>query len=82
MGAFWTYLKANWKTNLAAFLAFAFSVPQFVTAITEWQSGQKVEWHTAVVSLIVAGGLAMAKDGTNHSTQAQVATATKEAAGK
>lgn len=82
MGSFWTYLKANWKTNLAALAAFAFSVPQFVTAITQWQSGQKVDWHTAVVGLIVAAGLAAAKDGDNHSTAAQVAKATNDAANK
>jgi drug/metabolite transporter (DMT)-like permease len=80
MSALWAYIKANWKTNLAAVAAFAYSVPQFVTAIQQWQAGQKVDWHTAVVSLIVAAGLAAAKDGDNHSTQAQVQQATTEAA--
>ena len=81
MTAFWTYLKLNWKTNLAALAAFLFSVPQFVTAIQEWQAGQKVDWHGAVASLIIAAGLAVAKDGTNHSTPAQVAASGAAATG-
>lgn len=73
-----TYVKANWKTNLAALAAFAYSVPQFVTAVEQWQAGQKADWHSAVVSLIIAGGLAAAKDGDNHSTLSQVQQATLE----
>jgi len=76
MNAFLTYVKANWKTNLAAVAAFAYSVPQFVTAITAWQAGQQPNWHAAVISIIVAAGLAAAKDGTNHSTMAQVKAST------
>ena|SRR6202041_2827397 len=68
----WAYIKANWKTNLAALAAFAFAVPQFVAAIQAWQAGQTPNWKGAVISLIVAAGLAAAKDGTNHSTLAQV----------
>lgn len=78
MNAFWAYVKANWKTNLAAVAAFAYSVPQFVTAITAWQAGQTPNWHGAVISLIIAAGLAVAKDGDNHSTAAQVQEATIE----
>lgn len=72
----WKYMQANWKTNLAAACAFAYSVPQFVTAITAWQAGQKADWHGAIVSLIIALGLAVAKDGSNHSTAEQVQKAT------
>ena len=72
MSSIVSYLRSNWKTNLAALAAFAYSVPQFVTAITAWQAGQTPNWHGAVISLIIAGGLAVAKDGTNHSTLAQV----------
>jgi len=79
MNSFIAYLKANWKTNLAAFLAFAYSVPQFVTAIQAWQAGQTPDWHAAIISLIVAAGLSVAKDGNNHSTAAQVEVATAEA---
>lgn len=79
MSAFWAYLKANWKTNLAAVAAFAVSVPQFVTAVEAWQAGQPVNWRGAVISLIVAAGLAVAKDGTSHSTQAQIDKATADA---
>jgi drug/metabolite transporter (DMT)-like permease len=67
-----TYVKANWKTNLAAAAAFLFSVPQFITAIQAWQNGQKADWRGAVVSLVIALGLAAAKDGDNHSSLAQV----------
>ena len=81
MTSLWAYIRLNWKTNLAALAAFAFSVPQFVTAIQQWQAGTKVDWHTAVVSLIVSAGLAFAKDGDNHSTPAQVAAAGAAAAG-
>ena len=35
-----------------------------------------MDWKGAVISLILAAGLAAAKDGTNHSTQSQVAQAT------
>ena len=72
MNELWAYIKANWKTNLAALAAFAYSVPQFVTAIEQWQAGQKPNWHGAIISLIIAAGLAAAKDGDNHSTLAQV----------
>jgi hypothetical protein len=76
MNAFWAYVKANWKTNLAAVAAFAVSVPQFVTAVEAWQAGQPANWRGAVISLIVAAGLAVAKDGDNHSTIAQVQAST------
>ena len=72
MNAFWAYVKANWKTNLAALATFVYSVPQFVTAINNYRAGQPANWHEAVVSLMIAAGLAVAKDGTNHSTLAQV----------
>lgn len=70
------YIKANWKTNVAAICAFALSVPQFMTAISAWQNGQHADWRGAVISLVIALGLAAAKDGTNHSTAAQVQEAT------
>lgn len=79
MEAILAYLKANWKTNLAAACAFALSVPQFVTAVTAWQNGQHADWRGAVVSLIIALGLAAAKDGSNHSTKEQVEVATVKA---
>ncbi len=75
------YVKANWKTNLAALCAFAYSVPQFVTAIQAWQAHQQPDWRAAVISLIIAAGLAAAKDGDNHSTIAQVEASTNKANG-
>jgi hypothetical protein len=79
MSAFWAYLSKNWKTNLAALAAFAYSVPQFMTAITAWQAGQTPNWHGAVISLIVAAGMAFAKDATNVPTAPEVQAATVKA---
>ena len=76
MTAIWNWFKLNWKTNLAALAAFIYSVPQFVTALQQWQAGQPVNWHGAIISLILAAGLAVSKDATNHSTLAQVQVAT------
>lgn len=69
-------LGTNWKTNLAAIVAFLTSVPQFVMAITAWSHHQPADWRGAVLSIVVAGGLAAAKDSTTHSTVAQVEQAT------
>lgn len=69
-------LGLNWKTNLAAILAFLTSVPQFVTAISAWSHHQSADWRGAVLSIVVAAGLAVAKDSTTHSTVAQVEQAT------
>lgn len=75
----WKYLKANWKTNLAAATLVVYSAPQFVAAVVEaWENHQPANWRTAIIALIVAGGLFAAKDGDNHSTQAQVQKATIE----
>lgn len=79
MSAVWTYITKNWKTNLAALAMFAYSVPQFVAAVAAWQAGQKPDWRAAVIGLIAAAGLLAAKDGTNHSTIAQVQASTIEA---
>lgn len=75
------YVRANWKTNLGAACAFLMSVPAVVNAFSQWQAGQKVDWHFAAISLLVAIIAAVAKDGTNHSTAEQVETATDKAAG-
>jgi drug/metabolite transporter (DMT)-like permease len=82
MKSFLAYLKANWKTNLAAAAAFVYSVPQFLAAVQAVQAGQKPDWRAAIISLIIAAGLAAAKDGTNHSTSQQVQAATDKAATK
>ena len=82
MNTVWTYVKANWKTNLVAVVAFAYSVPQFVTAINAARNGQPADWHAAIWSIVIAAGFAVAKDGDNHSTQAQVAQATAEKTAK
>ena len=79
MKAVWTYLTTNWKTNLAAVAAFAWSVPQFVTAVTAWEHNQPADWKGAIVALILSAGLFAAKDASTHSTQLQVAKATSDA---
>lgn len=74
----WKYLKANWKTNLAAAVLVIYSAPAFVTAVTAWENHQPTNWRTAIIGLIVAAGLFAAKDGDNHSTADQVRVATIE----
>lgn len=78
MNAFWTYVRANWKTNLGAVAAFLMSVPADVTAFQQWQNHQPVDWHFAAAATVLAFVAAVAKDASNHSTQAQVAQATAE----
>jgi hypothetical protein len=79
MNSFLNYARANWKTNLASLCAFAYSVPEFVAAIKSYEAHQHTDWRSAIFGLILAAGLAMAKDGTNHSTVAQVESATIKA---
>lgn len=68
----------NWKTSLAALLSFAISIPQLVTAFTDWSHHQPADWRGALVAIIVAAGLAASKDADNHSTIAQVEKATEK----
>ena len=56
------WFGANWKTNLFSAVAFAYSVPQFARAVQQWMTGQHADWRPAIVSVIVAAGLAVAKD--------------------
>jgi hypothetical protein len=72
-------LGQNWKTNLAAVITFAATVPAVVTAFQQWSNHQPVDWRAAVVGLVVAAGLAAAKDSTTHSTSDQVQQATMKA---
>jgi len=72
-------LGQNWKTTLAAIAAFAVSVPAVVTAIEQWSHHQPVDWRSAVVGLVLAVGLAVAKDASTHSTAEQVESATVKA---
>lgn len=74
----WQYIKANWKTNLAATVAVIYSAPAFVAAVQAWENNQPTNWRPAIIGLIVAAGLFCSKDGDNHSTQAQVQKATLE----
>lgn len=74
-------LGLNWKTNLAAILAFLTSVPQFVTAIAAWAHHQPADWRGAILSVVIAAGFAASKDSTTHSTLLQVETSTVKAQG-
>lgn len=78
----WTYLRANWKTNLMAAMSVIYSAQQFTAAVIAWENHQPTNWRLAIISLIVAAGLFAAKDGDNHSTAAQVQKSTDAAAGK
>ena len=78
MKTFLTYLRNNWKTNLAAAVLVIYSAPPFVAAVIAWQNRQPANWRSAIIGLIVSAGLAAAKDGTNHSTLLQVEKATLE----
>jgi hypothetical protein len=79
MKAFLASLTANWKTNLVAVVAFIYAVPQVVQSIQAWSNGQPANWKQALVALLIAAGMAAAKDSTNHSTQGQINAATAKA---
>ena len=72
----WLSIQRNWKTNLVALVAFIYSVPQVIQCIQAWGNGGQANWKQALVGLLLAGGMAAAKDSTNHSTQAEVTVAT------
>jgi hypothetical protein len=74
----WGSIQRNWKTNLIALAAFVYSVPQVVQTIQAWSSGQPANWKQALTGLLLAAGMAAAKDSTNHSTQQEVQVATLE----
>jgi len=75
-------LGVNWKTNLAAALTFIATVPAVVTAFQQWSHHKPADWRGAVIGLIVAGGLAVAKDASTHSTAEQVQAATDKVSEK
>lgn len=72
-------LGMNWKTTLSGLASLLLTVPQFVSAITAWANHQAVDWRPVLISVAMAvlgTGLVAAKDGTTHSTIAQVEKAT------
>ena len=69
-------IKRNWKTNIIALAEFIYSVPQVVQTIQAWSTGQPANWKQAVTGLLLAAGMAAAKDSTNHSTAAEVRAST------
>jgi hypothetical protein len=72
----WNWFKLNWKTNLTATVAVIYSAQQFTSAVMAWENHQPANWRTGVMSLVVAAGLYAAKDGSTHSTEAQVQAST------
>jgi hypothetical protein len=74
-----SHFGKNWKTSMAAFVAFLMSVPQLVTAVQHWVNHQPADWRGAIAALVVAAGLAFSKDSDNHSTEAEVKKATATA---
>ncbi len=72
----WLNIQRNWKTNLIALVAFVYAVPQVIQSINAWSTGQPTNWKQALVGLLLAGGMAAAKDSTNHSTATEVAATT------
>jgi hypothetical protein len=72
-------LGANWKTNLAAVVVFVLSCPPFLGALTKWAYHQPADWRGAFVGVVMAVGLAVAKDSSTHSTTAQIEAATDKA---
>jgi len=76
----------NWKTSLGGvivgIMAFLMGVPAFLSALQAWGSHQPVDWRSVIVSIALAAGsaaLLAAKDGSNHSTQAEVTQASVNA---
>jgi hypothetical protein len=79
MKSFLIVITRNWKTNLIAVIAFIYAVPQVVQSIQAWSNHQPANWRSALVALLLAGGMAAAKDSTTHSTVAEVNQATQVA---
>ena len=72
-------LGINWKTTLAGVATFLTGVPGFIAAAQAWAAHQPVDWRQVLISvaLTAAGaGLGAAKDGSTHSTEAQITTST------
>ena len=71
------YLGKSWRTNLAAIVTFLLGVPSLVTATQNWLHHQPADWRGALVAVVTAAGLALAKDSAVHSTTDQVQKASE-----
>jgi hypothetical protein len=69
----------NWKTNAAAAIVFVLSCPAFVAALANWAHRQPADWRGALVGIVIASGLAAAKDSSTHSTTTEVEAASDKA---
>lgn len=65
----------NWKTNLTGIITILLGIPSFVTAIQAWSNHQPVDWRTTAITTVLGVGLMLAKDGSSHSTIAEVEVA-------
>jgi len=65
----------NWRTNLAAAIAFLISVPSLITAITDWAHHQPADWRGAILGVVLAAGVALSKDAATFTTTDQAAAA-------
>ena len=81
MNAIWAYLKANWKSNLIAVVAFAYEVPTVYSAVQAYATGLKPDWNGAFRGLLLAVLAFIVKDASTHSTPAQVAASGATVAG-
>lgn len=66
----------NWKTNLTGIITILLGIPSFVSAVQAWSAHQPVDWRTTAITTILGVGLILAKDGSSHSTIAEVQVAT------
>jgi hypothetical protein len=70
---------ANWKTNAAAGIVFVLSCPVFVAALSSWAHHQRADWRGALVGIVIALGLAAAKDSSTHATTTEGESASDKA---
>ena len=68
-------LMINWKTSLAG---IGVILPALIHLLTALSSGQSADLTTDISAIIAGIGLIFAKDGTTHSTMAEVKESTAE----
>jgi drug/metabolite transporter (DMT)-like permease len=74
-------LGESWRTNAVSVLAFLYTVPQVVAAVTAYINHQPADWRGAATGTLIAAGLWLAKDKQVHSTMAQVEAASQQPKG-
>ena len=74
-------LGINWKTTFTGLVTWLMAVPSFYTAMMALYNHQAVDWRQVGIGVALAAGgsgLVAAKDGTTHSTAAEVKVSTIE----